>query len=249
MVGFSYIFIILCIILAIVLYRYIQERRAESQLYYYIKPYNTVFAFDLHGVILQSDVKKMVRMFWSTIPFRFMLWSVVTPRMWYYGYKLYVRDIVPEQFFDFFDHTYPQFKDIRNKILDIANAQHLNEDVVQLIKSLKKQGYFIFLASNISRASLKKAEKTYPILTELFDGTCIPEKHNNYARKPRHPFYKALKHAILIHNPIQKHIVLIDNYHPNIKHAYLNGIHGITFKTAQQVVKRLSRYGITRTNT
>ncbi len=236
--------LVVIILIIIGIWRYSQNYIPHSDLFFKLKPNNTAFAFDLHGVIVKPNISEMLKVIWYDFPKKIVLWLLVTPSMWPSLFKLTRATLAPEQFLDILLKKYPQFKTFETGFIKLMNSQQLKQDTVDLIIKLKEKGYPIFLASNINLRTLTDLEKKLPVLATLFDGICIPNPSNNYASKPHKEFYVQLKSCIAKYDSTKNYIIFIDNYLPNIKAAFLSGIQGITFNTAQQVLNHLIDSGL-----
>lgn len=244
MITVLQLFFVIIIIVVIGIWRYLQNYIPTSPLFFKLKPSNTAFAFDLHGVIVSPDIPKIISILWYEFPKKIFFWLLVSPSMWPSLFKLARGTMVPEEFFDFLLKKYPQFQNLETSYIKILNSQKLNCDTFKLIIKLKNKGYPLFLASNINPRALEGLQKKIPELATLFDGIFIPRPENNYVSKPRKEFFEGLKKSIDEYDKHARHILFVDNYLPNIKGAYLAGLNGVTFNTAQQLLQYLTKSGL-----
>lgn len=231
--------IILVIFLVIVLHKiYIPKYKHLAP--FKATPKNTAIAFDLNGVILNKNIKQIIKIIIFDLPKGQLLSLLFIYGFWKSAIS-YLFNKTPPEYITEVLLKHKKFKLVQS-ITNIINSQTKNKKVIEIIKELKQQGYKVYLASN--NCVFKSVEQKFKFLSTLFDGYIIPTKKNNYIRKPNIEFYNKLKQTILLNNKNIKHIVFIDNYLPNIKAALSQNIYGITFNSWRDLIKKLKKTNI-----
>ena len=74
-------------------------------------PHNTLFVFDLHGVIFKHDYKKMIKIIWKTNNKLMLLAHILNPKVLWSLAKLLWNQAVSEQYILHFSQYCKHFKD------------------------------------------------------------------------------------------------------------------------------------------
>ena len=107
------------------------------------------------------------------------------------------------------------------------------KDTFNLILELKKQGYKIYLLSNITKASFKYINNVID-LTNYFDGDLYYYQEGMV--KPNYDFYKSL---LKKYNLSEKETIFFDDKDKNIQAAKELGIKSIKFKSIDDIKNNL----------
>ncbi len=206
-----------------------------------LTPANTIILFDLHGVVFKHDYKKMLATFWHSPQKWSLMKDMLDPCLIWDMLKLLYRRPIPESFFMHLAHDYKKVKDVLPLLVRIANCQRVNWPIVALIKQLKKQGYECALLSNIGQRIYLDLQPHHKDVFHLFDHIMVATPETHYISKPNPKIYERFIKEINIHN---KHIVMIDDKHKNLRGGLLFGIIGILFTNTSELSKKLTSLGI-----
>ena len=206
-------------------------------------PDNTIFAFDLHDVLLFGDHNKMLKLFWYETPIT-ILPIIINPVAMYKLVRLIKTKKIDELIFQGLAEHYPSIKSLENLFLQVNNCQKIDFKIIDLIKKLKDDGYKIYVLSNIGEKSLKYISQKEAEVFDLFDGYYTPSEKNSYVRKPKTEFYNGFKEYLVAQKDNNKNIIFIDDLKKNIKSANELGFHGIIFKSPDQLRKQLIKWKI-----
>lgn len=201
------------------------------------QPKNMVIAFDLHGVVLNPDYKRIFNYAWYSLHKTALIKTL--PYSLLRLMRSADRSEVYEAFFDYLFENSPQKDMLVHDFTVITNMQKINTDTINIIKELKNAGYIVILASNIGENTyndLVQKPEMAQVMT-LFNTIIIPRPINNYAHKPDSRYFE-----MLINHYPHKHIVLIDDSFRNLCGAAKNGISGIGFKSAAQLKELLTEH-------
>jgi len=113
----------------------------------------------------------------------------------------------------------------------------LNEEVIEIIKNLKKH-YKIGLFSNHIGELVRKILYKHQI-TDLFDEILISSEHRK--KKPDPKFFKIL---LIVMGVKKDDIIFIDDSSTNVQAAISLGIKAIFYKNPQQLIIDLNELGI-----
>lgn len=119
----------------------------------------------------------------------------------------------------------------------------LDQDMLELVRTLKAAGYTVIVASNMGAQERTKLIKKYPCLATDFDYFFIQDNNNAYTKNDAQ-YFKNLKK--LVQQKFGKsHIVFIDNKKKNIKKAQQHtSITGIHFKDVPQTAIAIKQLGV-----
>lgn len=197
-----------------------------------------VFAFDLHNVILLPDRKKMLNLFWQA---RHQFgWKIFfNPYVLYNVYLILKNKGLAEPLFEKAARRHPLLGKLKPLFIDMIDCQIINQDVIDVIKSLKKQGFRVYLATNLWTAILPDLKKLFPDVLSLFDALYFPSDENGNVFKPHPEFYTDFMRKFGV-SPDQ--IVFIDDDRANIKAAYEVGWRCILYKNVYDFKKQVLSY-------
>lgn len=205
-----------------------------------INPKTTVFAFDLHEVVLDVDEINLIKIISKNLSLN-LAYFLLRKDTYYYIYNLLKKRILLDQAFDELTKKYPNFIELKNLLIDLINAQKLDFKMIEIIKYLKRCGYKCYILSNIWQPAYQKLQKKFPVLNEIFDGFYIPYKLNGkYLHKPEKDFYENFKKVILKKEFNQ--VIFIDNSLKNVEYANDSGLIGIIFHSSYVLLKQLKKW-------
>ncbi len=207
-------------------------------------PENTVFAFDLHDVVLKTDYTRAIKTGVNELPKLPALKLLANPWAISKMVETKKRYGVNEKFFEEMAGEYPEIADCKETILKLANYQNINAPMLKTIKELKQLGYKVYIFSNISTESLNYLKTNQPELMSLFDGVQNPNQENNFTRKPKSQAYLLFKEQLEKNGDQNKTVIFLDDNKNNIKTANNMGFIGIRYKSPEKFKSRLCRLGI-----
>ncbi|MCK5633058.1 HAD hydrolase-like protein [bacterium] len=211
-----------------------------------MKSQNTVFAIDLHGVIFKHNYTKMFKTFFICKKKLQLLRALLSPSLWLDSIKLKKKKGIAEQYLVRLADKHHKLKPFVPLGITIANHQKPQHDFIALLHTLKKNGYKLYLFSNIGSVIFKDIQKKFPDIFSLFENFTIPSKEDNYIRKPTN---KSFDRFIFTNNLKNKNIIFIDDKQKNIDAAQQHNINGIFFRSTKQLCTELKNVGITLTQT
>ncbi len=231
------------ILLGCTLWYFYKSNKSEFSLSQQLSPDTTVFAFDLHNVVLIPDYHAIIKLLWNDF-FRCAPFSLlIKPSLWYDLYKLLRSSVSTEYIFAYLrNNGYPEVIPFENLIAHMMEAQHLNTELIPILQKLKQEGYKLSILSNIWAQSLEHLYKKFPLLKELFDGVYIPSKDNNFAAKPSFLFYKGFKDYLNKQGQAHKQVIFIDNGEDNIEEAKKAQIYGYEFTSVNNFIQFLNKH-------
>lgn len=192
----------------------------------------TIFVFDIDGVILTPDIKKICKIILTSSKIQ-MLYILLFPKLLYKIFKLR-NDITTEQALRIILNTDPKLEPCVEIAYKISYAKKEIPEVSNFIRDLAKK-YPLFILSNESIDGMKILTKEHPIF-ELFTGMFLTSYNDNYIKKPDHKFY--LNFLAWIENPRfnqnnekidPKNLIFIDDRIINVIIANRMGIPSIMF--------------------
>ncbi|MCL4361366.1 HAD hydrolase-like protein [Candidatus Dependentiae bacterium] len=198
-----------------------------------ITPENTVFAFDLHGVVLNINYLEATKTILCNLKNYQALKFLLNPIIMYKFFKLVKNCYVIEKVIDDFGLQHPAISNIKDSIINIINCQKINSEMVETIKLLRHLGYKIYILSNIGSKTLSEFVKKNPDFLSLFDGHFIPSQENGFAHKPHPEFYKLFREKFDLEGV---KIVFVDDILENVKAAEKEKFDSILFINNEQCI-------------
>lgn len=235
----KYLLIIIFILcLSLWLYKYF--RTPYYKLSEEINPETTIFAFDLHNVVLKTDKLEVLGLLWKDffkyVPFKIL----INPKNWVNIHEVIKDNVSIEYLFNNLEKAHPNLAPFKKLFSDIISAQDLNYKTIGILFALKFYNYKLYILSNIWPSSLEQLYTKYSILKDIFDGVYIPSEKNNYIAKPSPKFYKGFEDYLKNEQNLEnKQIIFIDNSHKNISAARKLGISAIEFRSINNLIKFL----------
>jgi|AntAceMinimDraft_18_1070375.scaffolds.fasta_scaffold02945_7 FMN phosphatase YigB (HAD superfamily) len=188
-------------------------------------PQDSVFAFDLHGVIFHPSITQIIKILWKT-PHKWHLLNVIfNVRIVYNALAAIITKKVIEQFINSTADKYAVFKPIKPLVLELVNAQKPAHKMIAILQALKQQGYTLIAFSNIGDKSIELLSTKFPAVFSLFDHTINTSVTDGYIAKPSPKAFKKLLDIV----PKNKKVLFVDDTFNNIIHANAHGIYTIPF--------------------
>ena len=198
----------------------------------------TAFVFDLHGVVFRFDPVLAITTAINAPSKKLLLKTVLNPWIIWDVLKLLHNSAVVEEAIMAISYKYPNLKAIIPTALKIANAQTPILPTLKLIKQIKRNGFKLYIFSNIGEQSAGILQAKYPEIFALFDGILVTESQDNYIMKPS----KASFNKFLTKFNLEKEqIIFIDDKQSNIHIARTMGIAAIQFVNPCQCTQLLQK--------
>lgn len=205
-------------------------------------PAKTIFLFDLHKVVLKNDTQERIKQIWNLPNKGSLAYLMINP--WF------IRDVYTmykdnhrcyEAYIEQLTEKYPALKPHKLQLLDIGNTHDPYEEVVEILKHLKKKGFRLFIFSNIGLQTYQVLQKQMPDLFALFEGAQVCSPANKYASKPSKIAYLEALNMLRNHgiNTSTTQIIFIDDKKINLPPAQEVGIHALWFNTPYQLRREL----------
>ncbi len=205
-------------------------------------PSTTVFAFDLHHVVVKPNLWERAKILLKSPDRWTLLQHALNPIFLFDLYRVFGQQSrAYERGMAELHHKYPKLKKVDGTIAEMANAQCPIPETMQLIEQLKTQGYKVYLLSNIGEHWFDKFKEKFGNIVALFDGCAICERLNGYMQKPSLAMYKNFRNKFGLWD---KKIIFLDDLKSNIKSANAMGFHGIHFKSMNDVLTELTSINI-----
>jgi len=206
-----------------------------------LSPEKTIVAVDLHGVLFTFNHKQIVSLFLKSKGKLKLLFSFFSPFLWADIFRLMRKGSVGEEYIVRLADKHHRLRPYVPLGVAIANAQKLNHPVLELLKTLKKNGCSLRMFSNIGDTLFADLEKKFPDVFPLFDSFTVAQHANGYMRKPQ---TNAFQDFLKKYNSDGNAVILIDDKKKNIRGAEKNGIIGILFASAGQLEQNLKKLGL-----
>ncbi len=202
-----------------------------------VHPSRTVFVFDLHDVIVK---KNYARMFSHALKKAYrldLLFIALNPRFMYHIIQLFKTSRVPEQYVVELAQTWPKLSPFIEVVITMMNEQRPIDRTVKIIETLKRNGYKLYMFSNIGEQTLQQLQKKLPTLFNYFDGIVCVEQQDDWIQKPSG---QAFEKFLTTFNLQSSECIFIDNSKKNIASAATHGFHGILYTSPQKLFDELT---------
>ena len=200
-----------------------------------------IIAVDLHGVLFVARHKNMFRTFFKSKEKLKLFFALCSPFLWADVLKLMKKKAVAEEYLVGLAEKHHRLKKFVPLGIEIANQQDPNQEVIEVLKELKKNGCTLHLFSNIGGIIFEDLRKKYPVPMTLFESFSLASRENGYARKPHE---KAFTTFLKTHNPHNLPVILIDDKKKNIRGAQKHGITTIFFTSPKQLRTELVKLNL-----
>lgn len=197
---------------------------------------DTIFVFDLHGVIFKLDPVMVIKEAFY-LPHKLKFLSLALHPVFIANAMLSLfRGAVAEKVVLGFDKKFPDLEFVPNG-LRILNSQTPINQSIDIIKDLKKAGYKVYILSNIGEHSLDVLRNKYPEIFSYFDGIMGTIKEDDYIQKPN---ILAFEKYINKFGQEKNKLIFIDDQMKNVISARNFGISSILFTTPYNLRKKLT---------
>lgn len=201
-------------------------------------PQKTAFVFDLHGVVFRFDPLLAIRDALYTPHKRKLILAALNPYLIWDVIKLIHSSAVVEEAIMNIAIKYPHLSDLIPLALKMANEQVPIAPTIELIEQIKKNGFRLFVFSNIGEHSAQILKDKYPQIFEMFDGVLVTTAKDNYLMKPSE---KAFIKFLNQFDFEKEQIIFIDDKQSNIHVARKLGISAIQFFNPHQCKQLLQK--------
>lgn len=224
-----------------------------------LSPETAIIAFDFHGVVVHQDMANLIselgKIVWNADNRGSLFKDAfgILKDSW----RLKKEKDVFDDVLDELVRLHPSLAPHASRIHNVVNSHTPSKDMIAIINVLKKRGYKIYMASNISPKALETMRAKEPEVIGLFDA--IYTAHNKkmyedgvYAHevKPHPAFYKGFRAFIQDVSPAdaQKTIIFVDDKQKNIDGALKadKNLIGIRFDSIKEFKRELRKRGIIR---
>ncbi len=209
----------------------------------YYTPQNTVFAFDLHDVLVKTNYWEAVKVSFKELSISDMIFIITHKEVRRSFKAAFNNQITVEKMLDNLSRKEERVKKLKEPIIKIINCQDINQDVLDLAHEIKTLGFRLYLLSNIGIQALNNLYTKHPNLNKLFDGFYVPRPENFYMRKPSLYFFSEFKRYLREIGDKQKNIIFIDDLKENVENARKLGFKAIHFTSKKQLEYDLKKMG------
>lgn len=198
---------------------------------------NTIFAFDLHGVLVTPSFSETLSIIWHDLIKIKVLVLLLNPIVWYYLIKALFGMTISEETVDKLCKRNPQLVYIKSVLIKFMSAQNIDIKNIEFLAILRAKKYDVYVLSNIWPEALENLLRRFPVLSDLVTAFYIPttEKKFNYY-KPQVEFFESFKKFLIKKEKHKKQIIFIDNSLRNIKSANKAGLHGILVRSLDDLI-------------
>lgn len=187
--------------------------------------------FDIGNVLVTFDPKTYFMKYFKEERSAYLCTCVFGHEAW----ERYDQGIVQkEDLHDIYHNAYPNdYEDIALMLEHWMELMELKEDSFAYLKEMKKQGYAIYLLSNISEDSAVYLKERMPFFNEV-DGEIL-----SYAVKVNKPDHRIYDTLLNTYDLKAEETVFLDDNVPNIEQAKAMGIHGVVFTDVEKAAKEV----------
>ncbi len=200
-------------------------------------PETTEIFWDIHKVIIQKNKTDMLKTLWQT-PNKLAILSHIFN--WGLLKDLYAISKTDSSGGAYVERLREEDERLADFAMNMANSQVLIDGMEDLILELAKQGYTMYVASNIGSLVFEKLKQKYPnIFNEnvIKDGKTVDFQSDNLLEKPDSQFFVELAQ---LRDKNKPYAIFIDDKQENIDSAKNNGFISILFKNAEQLAQDLN---------
>lgn len=220
---------------------------AQSKASEYLKPEETIVAFDLNKVIVDLDIMGTIFNAVPALMSPLSLWKMYQQRQFFKNYT------VKEEFFEKVFEEHPDLKVIFEPMyLKGAACQNPNYEMINLVVTLKENDYTSTIFSNMGSKMYHSIKENNPELKDVlanFDALeMVPCKEEGYLCKPQPAYYDKYIIAAREIKPELKNIIFVDDREENIKgfdeacKKHRLNFYGFFFKKENANAQRLGEF-------
>lgn len=192
-----------------------------------------VFCFDIHGVMVNSGIKQIIKSFWY-LPEKIKLLRLLLSSDFRRDFKIIHDEThIAEITFDRLSEKYPLLKQYDDIFYQLANGT-INKEMLKLLQDLKQNNYSLCIATNSGPKTYRDFSMRHPELASLFETVIMPYETKklvtdpitgqiktviDFVAKPSPLYYKHLRERITEKFGPTSKIIFIDNDKTNTKEA------------------------------
>lgn len=253
-------FIFFCVITFIIYKLFKRKKRKEfEQFSKTIKITDqTIFVFDINGVIIQPDYKAIISIAKKILRCckLKLLSTFIHPGFYYIILQKFLQKAyTSEQVLFKIMEKYPTYNQLALYGFEISNAQKPVPGSFEIVKKLKKKGYTLLILSNLSedkfpflnKSSIEYLSQKFSIFDNFdYDASLFTTKKNNFIRKPYLEYYENFKNKFIKKYGTErlKDIIFIDDRLENVISARKKNLNSIWFTSAKNLSNILKKYGL-----
>lgn len=193
-------------------------------------PDTAVFAFDLHDVVVKPDWVLRVRNF-CALSWREKVWlflAVARPSFLADLFFVSRNNVPAECMMAEMQRLHPILNTYENLFWQLINAYIPNDEMIIFLRGLQKNGFSLYLASNIGPRAFEMFAQTHPAIVDFFEVCIYPDERNGHARKPSLDYFDYLMDEIA-RKEGDKEIIFVDDRLENVRAARAHGLHGFLY--------------------
>jgi FMN phosphatase YigB (HAD superfamily) len=212
---------------------------------------DTVIAFDIHKVIADFNVLKMII---TAIRPWIIFTACCYPGMFPIIKQQWKAGASPQEMFEAVEAAYPGNKEVQivgPLAIDIMAQLNPIQDTINIAKKLIANGYKVIFASNMEPKVFERFLADFPVFKDC--EKVLPRPENGWTKKPLHGYFEILKSGF---NDFQKtnnkalnnvngalNILFIDDKIENVKPAIECGVPSLVYLSPNQLRNDLMAMG------
>jgi len=224
------------------------HKRLSKQNFKDISPDNTIFAFDLHDVVVHPHIFEMLRVLFCTWEGWLFFFVVLLHPLICISVILWLiyrgKPLVIEEIWFYLVKRHPKLHSATPFFTKLANTFILDPATSLVIHRLKKRDFKVFLFSNIGGIFWRDMVIRHKELFERnFDGFCVASEDEEYLSKPNPLAYT---NFLKKHNPANMKVFFIDDKLSNIEAGSKSSehFHGYVFQSGEKLFQDLKEWGV-----
>jgi FMN phosphatase YigB (HAD superfamily) len=180
-----------------------------------------IWAFDLHGVVLQPNYGEIAKILLTKTPFTRFIFYLFSPRFWHFLHYALTAQILKKSDFHIFKQDASWMESI---VVEILVAQDIDMEILAFLRKQHSKNIPCYVLSNIWPESLEKLLKKFPEFNTLFNGFYIPDEKQQWY-KPQKLFFEEFKKFVHMQEGPVSEIYFVDNGESNVRAAEQAGMH------------------------
>ena len=203
-----------------------------------ITPQNTIFVFDVHGVIFKLSTREIIKEVFKDPNNLWIITMMLRPMLCVHLLVSQLRGGVAEELIFNVPKKKPKLKWFAPKAFKLINAQVPIKKTINIIEKLKSNGYQVYILSNIGERSLKHISLKYPEIFKLFDGIMTSTHKDNYnLKKPKKEMFEKYLQTF---GQKPTNLFFIDDKQANLETAKKLGMRTHRFTSSQKLHRVLT---------
>ena len=211
-----------------------------------IDPKKHIFLWDIHGVLLDLDIKQVIKNVFTYNGFFNLAYAVLQPSTAYFFIKKGIKNPVWEGLVLKAVKKFPKLEKHKDYLLDFANCMTVKQDVFNVVKKLHDKGFKNYILSNCGPISFETLSSQYPEHFCLFEKVQLPSGPN-YTKKhaiDQNGNPVVLQNAVKNFGLKPEQITFVDDSKANIENAKKIGMKTIYFSSVSDFLKAITELNI-----